>query len=118
MMYGTMHEAGLYPPVYLTRPRLEREAVIVHLWNQNRPTIWQQVSKFIDERGSIGNAELRRLMDTDNTLGASKQLKNWVAQGLLIVTNPERGTNVRRYSKPDGTSDDVLFQTKKKRTKR
>lgn len=38
MMFGTMWEAGLYPPLYRSRPRLDREAVRVILRNHNRPT--------------------------------------------------------------------------------
>jgi hypothetical protein len=53
MMFNTMQEAGLLPPVYSSRPSLEREAVSVSLWNQNRPNIWEQVSARIDEKGTI-----------------------------------------------------------------
>ena len=101
MMFGTMRESGLYPPIYLTRPRLEREAVMTMLRNQNRPSVWSQVVDFIDTKGDIGNAELRLLLETDDTLGTSKQLKAWVDQGLLIIANPKAGRNVRRYTLPD-----------------
>lgn len=98
MMFGTMREAGLYPPLYLTRPRIDREAVITILRNQNRPSVWEQVVDYIDKHGDIGNAELRQLLDTDDTLRASKQLKAWVEQGLLIVANPEGAFSRRRYA--------------------
>ncbi|MEQ9406489.1 MAG: ATP-binding protein [Fuerstiella sp.] len=108
MMFGTMQEAGLYPPLYITRPRIEREALVVHLRNQNRPGIWEQVSDYLDKNGTIANAQVRQLMGTDNTLGVSKQLKKWVQQGMLVVANPTAGTNVRCYAKP-GDGDDDLF---------
>lgn len=101
MMIGTMRESGLYPPLYLTRPRIEREVVVTILRNQNRPSVWEQVVDFLIKHGNIGNAELRQLLETDDTLGASKQLKAWVEQGLLIVANPGAGRNVRRYTLPD-----------------
>jgi ATP-dependent DNA helicase RecG len=101
MMFGTMWEAGLYPPLYRSRPNINREAVLVVLLNRNRPTAWEQVSAYLDEHGSIANAEVRMLMETDDTLAASKQLRAWVDQGLLVVANPKAGKNVRRYSKPD-----------------
>lgn len=101
MMIGTMRESGLYPPLYLTRPRIEREAVVTVLRNQNRPSVWEQVVDRIRKHGDIGNAELRTLTGSDDTLGASKRLKAWVEQGLLIVANPEAGRNVRRYTLPD-----------------
>lgn len=101
MMFGTMRESGLYPPIYITRPRFEREAVLAVLRNQNRPSVWEQVVAYVEEHHSIGNAEVRRLLDTNDTLAASKQLKAWVEQGLLVVANPNAGRNVRRYTLPD-----------------
>ncbi len=101
MMIGTMREAGLYPPLYITRPRLEREAVIVYLWNQNRPSIWEQVSDHIDQHGSIGNPEVRQLMGTDDKMTASKQLKAWLDQGLIVIDDPYAGKRYRRYTKPN-----------------
>lgn len=108
MMFGTMHQAGLYPPLYGTRPRLPREAVIVYLFNENRPSTWEQVVNYIDKHGDIGNAEVRNLMQTD-TLRASKQLKEWVNLGLLVVANPDAAKQLRRYARPDGGPDESLF---------
>ena len=102
MMFGTMRNAGLYPPMYLTRPRIEREAVVVHLWNQNRPSIWEQVMDYLDKQGSIGNSELRKLLATDDTLAASRKMKQWVEQGLLVVANPSSPKKMRRYCRPGG----------------
>ena len=101
MMIGTMQQAGLYPPIYLTRPRLEREAVLTILWNQNRPSVWQQVVDYVGTHGDIGNAEVRHLLGTEDTLSVSKLLKGWVDQGILVVANPSAGRNVRRYTLPD-----------------
>jgi ATP-dependent DNA helicase RecG len=118
MMFGTMKEAGLFPPQYVTRPRLPREAVMAVLLNQNRPSVWAQVVDFIEQHGDIGNAEIRRLLDTEDTLTASKKLKSWVEQGLLVVTNPEAGRNVRRYALPDTASPEQLFSNRKRKAKR
>lgn len=101
MMFGAMKQVGLYPPQYSTRPRLERDAVVTTLLNQNRPSIWEQVVDYVLKHGDIGNAEVRQLLGTDDTLTASKQLKAWVEQGLLVVANPWAGRNVRRYWLPD-----------------
>ena len=62
MMFGTMDEAGLYPPRFLTRPSIEREAVVVRLGNQNQPSAWEQVNHFLGEHGSIGNADVRQIL--------------------------------------------------------
>ncbi len=113
MMIGTMRESGLYPPLYITRPRIEREAVVTVLFNHNRPSIWKQLTAYIREHGAIGNAEVRKLLDTEDTLTASKRLKAWVEQGLLVVVNPKAGRNVRRYTIPDLELDDEFLSNPK-----
>ena len=109
MMFGTMREKGLYPPLYDTRPHVERDAVIVTLFNENRPSAWEQVSQYLDQHGSIGNAEVRQLIGTENVLGASKLIQDWVKLGLLVVTNPQAGTRVRRYAKPGSRQRGLVF---------
>ena len=113
MMYGTMREAGFYPPLYWTRPRIPREAVVVYLFNENRPSAWEQVSDYLEKHGEIGNAEVRRLMRTSDTLRASKQLKVWVNLGLLVVANPYAAKQFRKYTKPDVEPGDTLFSEAK-----
>ena len=114
MMFGTMKHAGLYPPQYLTRPRIDQEAVIAVLVNQNRPSVWEQVVAYLEQNGDIGNAQIRSLLGTEDTLTASKQLKAWVEQGILIVKNPEAGRNVRRYGLPDTEMPDFFSNLDRK----
>lgn len=109
MMFGTMREAGLYPPLYWSRPRIPREAVVIHLFNENRPSTWEQVSDYIDRRGEIGNAELRMLMDTDNPVRASRKLREWVSLGYLVVANPSAAKQFRKYTRPGGELEEPLF---------
>jgi ATP-dependent DNA helicase RecG len=109
MMFGTMRETGLYPPLYDTRPHVERDAVIVTLFNENRPSLWEQVSQYVDQHGSIGNAEVRQLMGTENVLSVSKLIRDWVDRGLLVVANPQAGTRVRRYAKPGSRPRGLVF---------
>ena len=108
MMFGTMWDTGLYSPVYLTRPTIEREVVVVYLFNENRPSIWEQVTKFIDKNGTIGNSEVRQLMDVD-TLKASRQIREWVERGFLVIANPQAGKRLRRYTRPDFEPTETLF---------
>ena len=114
MMFGTMHDAALYPPVYRTRPRIEREAVIVHLFNENRPSVWEQVSAYLDQHGSIGNAEVRTLMQTENTTKATKEIMKWQRLGLLEVTNPQAAKQLRRYAKPNREAAETLLSKAKR----
>ena len=100
MMFGTMQSTGLYPPLYVTRPIIDRESVIVFLRNENRPTAWVQVSDYIDKHGSIRNAHVRTIMGTDNVLAVSKQIKKWEGMGLLVVVDPLVSKALRSYVKP------------------
>jgi ATP-dependent DNA helicase RecG len=113
MMFKTMDEARLYPPVYQTRPRFEREAVVLCLWNQNRPSLWEQVSARIDAEGAISNTDVRQLMGTDNVLAASKKIKGWLDSGLLVTVNPDAAKRYRRYTKPSSIAVDELFPFRK-----
>lgn len=92
-----------------SHPRIPREAVVVYLSNENRPSVWEQVSDYIEKHGEIGNAEVRKLMRISDTLRASKQLKVWVDLGLLVVANPESAKQFRKYTKPDVEPSDTLF---------
>lgn len=108
MMFGTMWQTGLYPPIYLTQPRIERQAVLVYLFNENRPSLWEQVSDYIDQHGSIANAEVRQLGSGD-VLAASKQLRKWVDRGQLVVLNPNAAKRFRRYTKLGVVPAQTLF---------
>lgn len=109
MMMQTMNAAGLYPPLYFTRKTTGRDEVLVVLLNENRPSIWDQVSAYLERNQTIGNAEVRRIMKSDDTLSASKQLKRWVDQGLLAIDNPEAGKRVRRYRLAEFDTTGQLF---------
>jgi len=109
MMFGTMHATGLYPPLYWTRPHAERESVTVVLLNENRPSAWEQVSDYLDRHGVIGNQEVRLILGTDDTLRASRYLREWVDRGLLAIVNPQHGTKIRKYAKPGSVPETNLF---------
>ena len=72
---------------------------MVCLFNEERPSLWDQASAFIDKHGRIANRELCELGDID-TLRASKFLCQWVKKGLLIVENPKAAKKHTTYTKP------------------
>ena len=109
-MIGTMWDTGLYPPLYRTRPQTVREVVICVLLNENRPTVWEQVSDYIDRHGSVSNTEVRQLMATVDVLAASKQIKKWVELGQLVLTNANAAKRLRRYAKPGLPLTKPLFE--------
>ncbi|MEW5754888.1 MAG: hypothetical protein AB1810_01160 [Pseudomonadota bacterium] len=62
-------------------------AVLVILLNEERPPVWEQVSDWIDRNGPLANSDLCRIAGVD-TLKASKMLKRWVEQGVLLRDDP------------------------------
>ena len=99
MMFAEMAHARLYPPQYRQSTESTNESVTVTLLNLERPTVWDEVSDWIDRNGPIANADLRRIAGVD-TLKASKLLKAWVEQGLLEPL-PHRAKRTTAYIKPE-----------------
>lgn len=100
MMFSLMKVNNLYPPFYRELPNQAQEAISVILLNEERPIVWEQVSDWIDRKGSIANAELCRIANVD-TLKASKMLKSWVDKGLLEPIEGRKKRNMA-YQKPAG----------------
>lgn len=98
MMFNLMRARNLYPPIYREIRDEAQRAVSVTLSNEEQPPIWDQVSDWIDRNGPIANADLCQIAGID-TLRASKQLKRWVDQGLLLP-DASRGKRNMVYLKP------------------
>lgn len=109
MMFDVMDRARLYAPMFFTPPDIPRDAVSVVLLNQARPSTWDQVHHFLDKHSTIGNAEVRTILRTDNPVKASKLLKTWLDAGLLVAANPEVGAKLRRYRLPGAPPEENLF---------
>ena len=110
MMQQTMDQATLYPPIYLSQPELHREAVVLYLFNQARPSVWDQVKAYLDKHGEIGNTEVRAILHTDDPTKVSRLLRDWVERGLLTpVPTAATGKRYRRYQLPGVTAPQSLF---------
>lgn len=70
---------------------------MVTLLNMERPTVWDEVSHWIDTHGEIANKDLCKIADVD-TLKASKMLKAWEDQGMLARV-PDRAKRNMAYVK-------------------
>lgn len=103
MMFNLMRAGNLYPPQYREQHEQAQQAITVTLLNEERPPIWEQVSDWMDREGPIANSDLCQIAGLD-TLKASKMLKRWVEQGLL-VSDPTRGKRNMVYRKPASASD-------------
>ena len=116
MMFAEMAQAMLYPPQYRQNIETAVESVTLTLLNAERPTMWDEVSHFIDSNGEIANADLCKIASVD-TLSASRMLKSWVEQSVLVPL-PDRGKRNMAYFKPtqpeeltllSGTHDNKLI---------
>lgn len=108
MMFNLMQAENLYPPQYRELRGQAQEAVSVTLLNEERPPIWEQVSDWIERNGPIANSDLCEIASLD-TLKASKLLKRWVEQGLLL-SDSSRGKRHTVYTKTsEGEADRGLL---------
>lgn len=105
MMFAQMAQASLYEPLYREQLEAAVPTLLVTLLNEERPPLWVQVSDWIDRNGPIANGKLREISGLD-TLAASKQLKQWVMQGVLVAL-PTASRQQASYTKPElvGLSD-------------
>ncbi len=99
MMFAQMAHANLFAPLYREQLDGAVPTLLVTLLNEERPPLWVQVSDWIDRNGPIANARLREISGLD-TLAASKQLRQWVAQGVLVAL-PAASRQQARYTKPE-----------------
>lgn len=99
MMFAQMAQANLYEPLYREQLEAAVPTLVVTLLNEERPPLWVQVSDWIDRNGPIANGKLREISGLD-TLAASKQLRQWVAQGVLVAL-PAASRQQASYTKPE-----------------
>lgn len=107
MMFAEMAIAKLYPPQYSQNTGKAVESVTVTLLNHERPSAWDEVSHWIDTKGEITNGELQVIAKVE-TLKASKMLKAWVDQGVLVRV-PGRANKNMAYLKPQQPSDSAAL---------
>lgn len=110
MMFAEMRAANLFPPFYSENRATAQPSVIVTLRNEERPPVWEQVSDWMDRNGALANSDLCQIAGVD-TLRASKMLKRWVEQGVLL-RDDSGGKRHTVYKKPiadsEGSADTAL----------
>lgn len=105
MMFHVMQANNLYPPLYREIRDQAQEGVQVILLNEERPPMWEQVSDWMDRNGPIVNSDLCRIAQVD-TLKASKMLKRWVEQGVLVADT----SGGKRHTKYFKTATDGVLE--------
>ena len=105
MMFAEMRAANLYPPFYGENREAGQASVVVSLLNEERPPIWEQVSDWMDRNGPLANSDLCQSAAV-GTLKASRMLKRWVEQGVLLRDDAAgKRHTVYRKPLPDGMSE-------------
>lgn len=95
-MFALMKEANLYDPLYLIPP-FTTNSILVILFNLEKISYWDTVSSYLDQFHKITNKELRKITSINDSVKASRILKNWVKNKLLEEVKPnKKGTFYRR----------------------
>jgi len=82
-MRSEMNKSNLYPPVFFTYPLYEDSVKIV-LFNEEQPTEWDKIKKYLEKNRYIDNGIARDITGTVQTYKMSRMFKKWVDKGLLI----------------------------------
>jgi ATP-dependent DNA helicase RecG len=81
-MFKVMKDQNLYEPLFVP-PTIRPNSVLLVLLNIQKVEYWDTVSKYLDENYRIKNEEARNITSITDTIKMSRQLKQWVAKGLL-----------------------------------
>ena len=91
-----MENKNLYPPIFLTYPLYE-DSVKVVLFNEEQPTEWEKVKKYLEENKYINNKIARDISGITQNYKMSRLLRKWTDQGFLTVVTSEN--NAPKYTK-------------------
>lgn len=97
-IYESMKQANLIDPVY--QSSLEQNRVVLTLYHEERAPYWDQIVAFLEEHGSMSNADLRRLTGIEDTVQVSRILRRLLDLGLLRAVGT--GKRNRRYVRSNG----------------
>lgn len=82
-MRSEMEKQNLYPPIFFTYPLYE-DSVKVVLLNENQPTEWEKVKKYLEKNKYIDNKTARDITGVVQLHVMSRLLKKWTEKGLLL----------------------------------
>ena len=81
-MFKVMKQKNLYEPLFFP-PTVLPNSVMVILFNEQKIEYWDTVSNFLDKNYKITNEEARKITGVSDSVKMSRQLKQWVDNGLL-----------------------------------
>ncbi len=87
-MREQMNSQNLYPPIFLTYPAYE-DSVQVVLFNEDQPSEWEKVRKYLEKNKYIDNKTARMITGEIQTYKVSRLFRKWVEKGLLLKIDAE-----------------------------
>lgn len=82
-MRSEMEKQNLYPPIFFTYPLYEDSVKVVFL-NEEQPTEWEKVKKYLEKNKYINNKIARDITGIIQLHVMSRLLKKWTGKGLLL----------------------------------
>jgi len=82
-MRSEMEKQNLYPPIFFTYPLYE-DSIKVVLLNEDQPTEWEKVKKYLEKNKYIDNKTARDITSIVQIHIMSRLLKKWTEKGLLL----------------------------------
>lgn len=87
-MRSEMEKQNLYPPIFFTYPLYE-DSVKVVLLNEDQPTEWEKIRKYLEKNKYIDNKIARDISGIVQVHKMSRLLKKWADKGLIIKIEAE-----------------------------
>ena len=87
-MRSEMEKQNLYPPIFFTYPLYE-DSIKVALFNEEQPTEWEKVKKYLEKNKYIDNKVARDISGIVQVHKMSRLLKKWTDKGLIIKIEAE-----------------------------
>ncbi len=82
-MRAQMNSQNLYPPIFITYPIYE-DSVQVILFNENQPSEWEKIRKYLEQYKYIDNKTARIITGEIQVYKVSRLFRKWVDKGLLL----------------------------------
>jgi len=82
-MRSEMHKQNLFPPIFFTYPNLE-DSVDVILFNEEKPSEWEKVYKYLKNNKYINNKKAREITGVVQIDKMSKFFQKWTKQDLIM----------------------------------
>jgi len=87
-MRSEMEKQNLYPPIFFSYPLYE-DSIKVALFNEEQPTEWEKVKKYLEKNKYIDNKVARDISGIVHVHKMSRLLKKWTDKGLIIKIEAE-----------------------------